>query len=42
MQQKHQEKFEFVAFRYVAVECGIIAVGSVGRMLDGNAYKRVI
>ena len=52
IQWKYQENFEFMAFiakifysavlRDVPRESGVIAVESVGRVLDGNAYKRAI
>ena len=42
IQQKHQEKFGFVEFKDVALESGIITVGSVGTLLDRKEYKGVI
>ena len=50
--QKHQKKFGFVVFiakrffdaslRGVAIESGVIPVGTVGRVLNGTGNKREI
>ena len=51
-QQKYQKKAAFLAFiakrfchaglRDIAIKCGVIDVGTVGRLLDYKAYKRQI
>ena len=52
IQQKYQKKAAFLAFiakrfchaglRDIAIKCGVIDVGTVGRLLDYKAYKRQI
>ena len=36
------KRFYDAGQRNVAMESGVIAVGSVGRVLDGKTYKRAI
>ena len=50
--KKNQDKFGFVVFigktvcyaglRDVAIESGVITIGSVGKVLDGKTFKRAI